>query len=222
MNKYRWYSLIANIYDWFVVFPYRKIRLKAISQLNIRKGDAVIDLGCGTGLNLKRLSLSVGGDGVVIAVEPCKRMLNQARKKAQRYKLTNVIFIEKNISEYIVSDDFLKYKTYPLKALCVLVVSVIPQWKKDLENLIHALPKGSTLLVMDLYSKNGGGISSFIDAIAQSQVKRKSWIILEEKLSNFIISWHDIPFYFGLKVFIAVGIKNAEPVKSSRTRFAHR
>ena len=95
MKPHFWYNCIASIYDYFTVLPYQKIRLEAISKLHVESGDTVIDLGCGTGLNLEELSQSVGKSGVVIAVEPSQGMLKQAKKKSESFAFNNVIFIEK-------------------------------------------------------------------------------------------------------------------------------
>jgi len=208
MHQHSWYNCISSIYDYFTVLPYQKIRLEAIAKLNIAPGDTVIDLGCGTGLNLESLSQLVGKDGVVIAVEPSKGMLNQAKAKAKQFPFKNVQFVEKNISEYICSDEFIKCSNYNLKVMSILVVSVIPNWEEDIRALIKALPNGSQFLIMDLFSKKKNMVSFCIDKVAQSDTRRKSWLILEDTLSDFLIWWYKIPFYFGIKAFIATGIKN--------------
>ena len=209
MHRYSWYNCIASVYDYFTILPYKKIRTKAISKLNITLGDTVVDLGCGTGLNLEELSQFVGKEGTVIAVEPSKGMLNQAKKKADKFHLKNIVFIEKTISEYVCSDDSLKYSAPNLKVISILVASVIPCWEKDLKDLIDALPQGSQFIIMDLFSNRKTFVSSFIDKVAQANTNRKSWFLLKDTLSNFTLSWYKIPFYFGVKAFIATGIKNA-------------
>jgi len=209
MNQHSWYNCISSVYDYFTVLPYQKIRMEAISKLNIASGDTVIDLGCGTGLNLESLSQLVGKDGVVIAVEPSKGMLNQASKKVKKFTFKNVIFVEKNISEYICSDEFIKCPKSNLKVISVLVISVIPNWKEDIRALIKALPNGSQFLIMDLFSRKKNIVSFCIDKVAQSDTSRKSWSVLEETSSDFLIWWYKIPCYFGIKAFIATGIKDA-------------
>jgi len=210
MNQHLWYNCISSIYDYFTVFPYQKVRLEAISKLNIASGDTVIDLGSGTGLNLEKLSQLVGKDGLVIAVEPSKGMLNQARKKAENFTFKNVLFVEKNISEYVRSDEFIKVSKPNLKVISVLVISVIPNWKEDLRALIRALPNDSQFLIMDLFSKKKNIVTFCIDKIAQSDTSRKSWSVLEETSSDSLIWWYKIPLYFGIKAFIAMStIKNA-------------
>ena len=207
MNSYFWYNYISGIYDYFTVLPYQKIRSEAISKLNISYGDTVIDLGCGTGLNLEKLSQAVGENGMVIAVEPSNGMLKQARRKYEHFAFKNVVFIEKSFSEYINSDEFIKHSEGKLKVISVLVISVIPDWEKDIKALIKALPTGSHFLIMDLFSMKNSLVSFFIDKLAQSDTSRKSWLLLEEALSDFMIWWYKIPFYFEVRAFVAKGIK---------------
>ena len=209
MKPHFWYNCIASIYDYFTVLPYQKIRLEAISKLHVESGDTVIDLGCGTGLNLEKLSQSVGKSGIVIAVEPSQGMLKQAKKKSESFAFNNVIFIEKSISEYLCSDEFLKHSKSKLKVISVLVISVIPNWEDDMRALIKALPSGSHFLMMDLFSRKKNLASFCIDKMAQADTSRKSWIVLEEALPDFMIWWYKIPYYFGVRAFIARGIKHA-------------
>jgi hypothetical protein len=61
---------------------------------------------------------------------------------------------------------------------------------------------------MDLFSRKKNIVSFCIDKVAQSDTSRKSWSVLEETSSDFLIWWYKIPFYFGIKAFIATGIKN--------------
>jgi hypothetical protein len=104
----------------------------------------------------------------------------------------------------------MKCSTLNLKLISILVVSVIPNWEEDIRALIKALPNGSQFLIMDLFARRRNIISFCIDKAAQSDTCRQSWLILEETLSDFLIWWYKIPFYFGIEAFIATGIKNAQ------------
>jgi len=209
MNSYFWYNYISGIYDYFTILPYRRLRLEAITKLNITLNDTVIDLGCGTGLNLEKLSQAVGSNGMVIAVEPSNGMIKQARKKYESFALKNVVFIEKSFSEYLCSAEFREHSKSKLKVISTLVISVIPDWEQNIRALIRALPNGSHFLIMDLFSEKRSLTAICIDKLAQSNTDRKSWIILEETLSGFMMWWYKIPFYFGVRAFIAKGIKES-------------
>jgi S-adenosylmethionine-diacylgycerolhomoserine-N-methlytransferase len=77
---YRWN---APIYDWtrpFILWG----RSRVLEGLDVRPGQHVLDVGCGTGWSLARL-LAAGGD--VTAVEPCVSMRRQAEAKLAGHRL---------------------------------------------------------------------------------------------------------------------------------------
>lgn len=70
--------------------PYEFIRRMAVAQLQLRCGDCVLDLGCGTGMSLPLLREAVGPAGRVVAVDLSPDMLSLARSRVQREGWTNV------------------------------------------------------------------------------------------------------------------------------------
>lgn len=75
-------------------------RRRAIEALALEHGDIVLDLGCGTGVNLPLLSKKVGPTGRVIGVDLSTDMLAQAARKVRELELHNVTLVEKDIREY--------------------------------------------------------------------------------------------------------------------------
>jgi demethylmenaquinone methyltransferase/2-methoxy-6-polyprenyl-1,4-benzoquinol methylase len=57
--------------------PWRK---EAVRTLNLKRGDRVVDIGCGTGLNFALLQEAVGPEGKIIGVDLTDAMLDQARE----------------------------------------------------------------------------------------------------------------------------------------------
>ena len=70
--------------------PYEFIRRMAVDQLQLRPGDCVLDLGCGTGLSLPLLRGAVGLAGRVVGVDLSPDMLLLALSRVQRERWTNV------------------------------------------------------------------------------------------------------------------------------------
>lgn len=89
------YTTFARWYDLVAAEPvYAAGRRRAIPALGLRPGDRVLDIGCGTGLNLPALSRAVGAQGLVVGVDRSPDMLRVARAKASRAGLEQVRFVE--------------------------------------------------------------------------------------------------------------------------------
>ncbi|MEO7421166.1 MAG: methyltransferase domain-containing protein [Ornithinibacter sp.] len=80
------YRAVAPIYDlvsgeWPV---YRAGRVAGIESLELRPGDTVLDVGCGTGLSFPLLAQAVGPAGHVIGVDASPQMLAVAQRRTKR------------------------------------------------------------------------------------------------------------------------------------------
>ena len=78
MAKYR---LAAAHYD-ATAGPTWPIHLRCIEMPGLRKGETVLDVGCGTGLSLDALLRKVGRSGDLLAFEQSPRMHAQAQTRA--------------------------------------------------------------------------------------------------------------------------------------------
>jgi ubiquinone/menaquinone biosynthesis C-methylase UbiE len=76
------YERRAGRYD-LELAAFDALRQEAVQALQLRPGDTVLDLGCGTGLSLPALQAGVGARGKVLGVEQCPAMLAQARARVQ-------------------------------------------------------------------------------------------------------------------------------------------
>lgn len=61
------------------------------SKTSIKKGDRVLDLGCGTGVLIPVIHSLTGEQGSITAADPCSEMLKEAEKKNSH--LPNVNFV---------------------------------------------------------------------------------------------------------------------------------
>jgi SAM-dependent methyltransferase len=73
--------LIAALDEQAVAPAIQRLRAAAIELLALRRGDHVVDVGCGTGETTRALARLVGSDGVVIGIEPSVTMLAEARRR---------------------------------------------------------------------------------------------------------------------------------------------
>jgi len=70
------------------------LRQEAVQHLTLKKGDRVLDVGCGTGASFPYLVQAVGNLGEVVGVEISPDMAVQARKRVQTQGWSNVHVLE--------------------------------------------------------------------------------------------------------------------------------
>jgi ubiquinone/menaquinone biosynthesis C-methylase UbiE len=74
--------------------------------LDLRPGDRVLDLGCGTGMNLAALREAVGPEGRVHAVDYSPRMVAKARARVARHGWDNVEVVPGDATALDLAPDF--------------------------------------------------------------------------------------------------------------------
>jgi ubiquinone/menaquinone biosynthesis C-methylase UbiE len=72
---------------------FEPIRDLAIERLELRPGETVLDVGCGTGLSLARLRRAVGPSGHVVGIEQCPAMIDRARRRIAGQEGANVTLL---------------------------------------------------------------------------------------------------------------------------------
>jgi ubiquinone/menaquinone biosynthesis C-methylase UbiE len=75
-------------------------RLLAIKKLSLQRGNCVIELGCGTGLNFPFLMEQIGPEGRLIGIDLTPGMLDIARERVERSGWKNVELIQSDIAAY--------------------------------------------------------------------------------------------------------------------------
>ncbi|MEA3345187.1 MAG: methyltransferase domain-containing protein [Chloroflexota bacterium] len=76
---------------------YQSFIEEAIGRMHIRPGDAILDIGSGTGRNICVMLESSGPTGRIVGVDISQEMLRQARQRCQAYP--QVTFLEHRIEE---------------------------------------------------------------------------------------------------------------------------
>jgi len=73
---------------------------KIFPSLQVRKGDTVVDAGCGFGDTAIQLARLVGPTGSVLGIDCCDGFLDYARRDAEAARITNVTFLEADVQTY--------------------------------------------------------------------------------------------------------------------------
>lgn len=85
--------------DLLLVGRYQAFIEHAIHLMDIHKGDAILDLGSGTGRNICVMLKPLGSTGTVVGVDISQEMLEQARQRCRVY--SQVSFLKQRIEELL-------------------------------------------------------------------------------------------------------------------------
>jgi ubiquinone/menaquinone biosynthesis C-methylase UbiE len=176
------YDRVARFYragePLFLISPFA--RRKAISALELRQGDTVLEVGAGTGRNLDYLVDVVGSSGRVIAVDASPGMLAQASRLVRQRGWSNVTLLQQDAAHLAVEDDL-------DAALFSLSYSVIPDPRAALAAVWERMRPSARVVVMDLGLTHSplrgllGPIANLLDkAVAPGDPYSEPWKDLAE------------------------------------------
>jgi ubiquinone/menaquinone biosynthesis C-methylase UbiE len=138
------YDRIANLIPFFdrLFFVPWNLRKNAARQLGLSRGDAVLDIGCGTGRNFPHLQDAVGPEGRIYGVDISHGMLRKARELRDSNGWENVKLTECDVAAYTSPE--------PLDAvLFSLSFNVMPHHRAVLRQVWDQLRPGGRLVIMD-------------------------------------------------------------------------
>lgn len=121
----------------------RALRRAAAERIGLRRGDSVLDLGCGHGVNLALLEARVGPSGRVLALDYSAEMLATLRGRADKRGWRNVETIAADAATVELPQVSLD------GALATLALSVIPDQEGAIRRVRDALKPGAALVVLD-------------------------------------------------------------------------
>jgi demethylmenaquinone methyltransferase/2-methoxy-6-polyprenyl-1,4-benzoquinol methylase len=141
------YQRTARFYD-IALLGYRllgvtKYRRDTIKGLQLKAGDTVVDLGCGTGANFALLSEVVGPTGRIIGVDLSPAMLSKAERKADQLKGMNIDLIEADIGSWPIPAE-------TNGILATFAMEVVPEYDAVIQRIAGALRPGQRLALLGL------------------------------------------------------------------------
>ena len=135
------YDLAVKVYG-LVGLHIEKYRSRALKLLQLKRGDCVLDLGCGTGLSFPLLMKSIGTEGHLIGVDCSSEMLACAQERVNRENWKNVQLVHADIATY----DF------PAGVNGVLAIGVfgyVIERERVIEKISKTLVPGGRLVILD-------------------------------------------------------------------------
>jgi SAM-dependent methyltransferase len=92
------YSRDATTYD-ARTSAFEVYRRRLVELLPLRRGDAVLDVGCGTGLCFEQVRSRVGADGLIIGVDASRDMLAVAAERVAARGWDNVLLLQAPVED---------------------------------------------------------------------------------------------------------------------------
>jgi demethylmenaquinone methyltransferase/2-methoxy-6-polyprenyl-1,4-benzoquinol methylase len=77
-------------------------RRRLVDLLPLRRGDIVLDVGCGTGLCFERVRNRIGADGVIVGVDASRDMLAMAAARVADRGWTNVVLVQAPVEHAVL------------------------------------------------------------------------------------------------------------------------
>lgn len=135
------YDIRANLY-YLIGFREWAYRKRAIAALQLRRGDTVVEIGCGTGLNFALLQRSVGSEGRIVGVDINDAMLGQARKRVERKGWLNVELIGWDAASF-------EFPETSDGVLFTLAITLVPEFDEVIRKGAEALAPGRHFVILD-------------------------------------------------------------------------
>ncbi len=117
-------------------------RLLAIKKLSLQRGNCVIELGCGTGLNFPFVMEQIGPEGRLIGIDLTPGMLDIARERVERSGWKNVELIQSDVAAYDFPEGI-------NGVLATGLFGYIPEYDRVIKEASQSLVSGGHIAILD-------------------------------------------------------------------------
>ena len=141
-KKAKHYDVTSRLYP-APGYPQRGQRRRAVEPLDLRPGDTVVDVACGTGLNFQLLENAIGADGRIVGVDLTDAMLAQARQRIETNGWSNVRLVQADAAEF-------EFPAQVDAIVSTYALSQVPECGEVIAHGAAALSPGGRWVVLDL------------------------------------------------------------------------
>ncbi|MCH6470421.1 class I SAM-dependent methyltransferase [Sinomonas terrae] len=182
------YQSFARLYDVLAGEPvYRTGRLRGIAGLRLRPGQAVVDAGCGTGLNFAHLEAALGPGGRIVGIDASCAMLDQARKRIRRAGWANIDLVHADLTAIAPTNlaDLVHEAAPQVDAvLATYSLSVTGDAAAAWERILALCAPGTRVAVVDMQLPTGPAaalapIAALACRLGGSDPSAHPWTLLE-------------------------------------------
>lgn len=182
----------------FSIDRYRKL---AVRTLNLKPGDTVVEVGCGTGVALQALQAAVGPQGRVIAADLSEAMLAKAAHRVRKFGWRNVQLHQADVGAW-------SFPEHVNGVLATFALTLIPHYADVIARGARALVPGGRFVMVDIRVPTSGppwllrvwARSSRAFGITPDLAERMPWMSLHTHFAHVRVR----SLYFG-RAYLAVG-----------------
>jgi len=175
-------------------------RARAVKTLELTPGVVVLDVACGTGVNLPLLQRYLHGSGRIIATDYSDAMLRRAVARTQKQGWLNIDCVQADAARLdrreLEKARALEPGQHIDAAICTFGLSVIPDWEMAYAALRSLVRPGGRLAIMDVNSPQGCGSGTkryllrllwrFLCWLGRADANRKPWLSLAHDLQDVV------------------------------------
>lgn len=173
-------------------------RFKAVQTLDLKPGDKVVDVGCGTGLNFPLIQKAIGPDGHLIGVDLSESMLAKAQQRVLANGWQNVELVCADAAQY----------EFPPKVdgvLSTFALILVPECEGVINNGCQALRPGGHYSVLDMcwpasWSFGWRHVFFFLRSygVTLETLERRPWQAVWEAMDENLVDFTRNRFWFGM------------------------
>lgn len=152
----RVYEKLSHVYDLIFGPALHPGRIEAIQSMTIRPGDAILEVGVGTGINLSMYPPSCSVTGIDLS-EP---MLDRARERILNKRLRNCRVMEMDAAQMAFPDESFDIVYAPY------LISVVPDPVRVAQEMRRVCRRGGRIVILNHFKSENPLLSRIETAIS--------------------------------------------------------
>jgi phosphatidylethanolamine/phosphatidyl-N-methylethanolamine N-methyltransferase len=160
----RAYELYAPVYDFIFNWVFAPGREAAIRYLAVKRGETILEVGIGTGLNLPLYPASCRLTGIDLSQE----MLDKAVERAQKLAMPNVVLKVMDATSMDFADNEFD------KAVATYTISAVPDPVAVLREMRRVVKPGGTLVILNHF-RSERRLSGHLEDLVAPVCTRLGW-----------------------------------------------
>lgn len=193
------YSAWARIYEWltpiYLLGNEKRLRREAIQALKLQRGQAVLDVGCGTGRNFPYILEKIGNEGTLVGADYIPAMLERAQDRVEDQGWKNVLLVRADAAELNLDRKF-------DAALSTLAMSVIPNYQNALSRMRAHLTPGGRIAIADArrsgqwFGRPFNFLADLLGRGAAADMSRRIWEDVESMVDDYVYREWFMGFFY--------------------------